>query len=100
MKFHGLKLAVAATVGLAFTAGAVVADTPKSGGTLNIVVGSKIPSYDGHIESTFGMIHPIRPFYSTLIRVNPDNPYFRQDSCFPIGCTLPRTSQALHSQLC
>ena len=38
MKFHGLKLAVAATVGLAFTAGAVVADTPKSGGTLNIVV--------------------------------------------------------------
>jgi peptide/nickel transport system substrate-binding protein len=74
MKFHGLKLAVAATVGLAFTAGAAVADTPKSGGTLNIVVGSKIPSYDGHIESTFGMIHPIRPFYSTLIRVNPDNP--------------------------
>ena len=74
MKFHGLKLAVAATVGLAFTAGAAVADTPKSGGTLNIVVGSKIPSYDGNIESTFGMIHPIRPFYSTLIRVNPDNP--------------------------
>ena len=41
MKFHGLKLAVAAGVGLAFTAGATVAATPKSGGTLNIVVGSK-----------------------------------------------------------
>ena len=74
MKFHGLKLAVAAGVGLAFAAGATVAGTPKSGGTLNIVVGSKIPSYDAHIESTFGMIHPIRPFYSVLIRVNPDNP--------------------------
>ena len=59
MKFHGLKLAVAAGVGLAMTAGATVAATPKSGGTLNIVVGSKIPSYDAHIESTFGMIHPI-----------------------------------------
>ena len=47
---------------------------PKKGGTLKFVVGSKIPSYDGHIESTFGMIHPIRPFYSLLIRVNPDNP--------------------------
>ena len=47
---------------------------PKKGGTLKFVVGSKIPSYDGHIESTFGMIHPIRPFYSLLIRVNPENP--------------------------
>ncbi len=47
---------------------------PKRGGVLKFVVGSKIPSYDGHIESTFGMIHPIRPFYSLLIRVNPDNP--------------------------
>jgi peptide/nickel transport system substrate-binding protein len=47
---------------------------PKKGGILKFVVGSKIPSYDGHIESTFGMIHPLRPFYSLLIRVNPDNP--------------------------
>ncbi len=46
----------------------------KRGGTLNFVVGSKIPSFDGHIEGTFGMVHPIRPFYSLLIRINPDNP--------------------------
>ncbi|MGI9524684.1 MAG: ABC transporter substrate-binding protein [Hyphomicrobiaceae bacterium] len=46
----------------------------KKGGDLNFVVGSKIPSYDGHVETTFGMIHPIRPFYSLLIRVNPDEP--------------------------
>ena len=50
------------------------AETPQYGDTLRLVVGSKIPSYDGHIESTFGMIHPIRPFYSLLIRENPDNP--------------------------
>ena len=57
-----------------FGAVASQAATPQNGGELNIVVGSKIPSYDGHIESTFGMIHPIKPFYSGLIRVNPDNP--------------------------
>ena len=58
---------------------------PKRGGVLNFVVGSKIPSYDGHAETTFGMIHPIRPFYSLLFRVNPDNPQsptdFQCDIC-------------------
>jgi peptide/nickel transport system substrate-binding protein len=53
---------------------ALPAHAQKRGGTLSYVVGSSIPSYDGHAESTFGMIHPIRPFYSLLIRVNPDNP--------------------------
>ena len=68
--------AAAVGLGLAAGAGAAKADghSPKSGGVLNFVVGSKIPSYDGHQETTFGMIHPIRPFYSTLIRVNPSNP--------------------------
>ena len=75
------KLAIAAigaTVALGVAA-AQAAETPKRGGILNFVVGSKIPSYDGHIEGTFGMIHPIRPFYSTLIRVNPDNPQSTTD---------------------
>ena len=58
----------------AFGALAAPALAQKKGGTLSFVVGSKIPSYDGHAESTFGMIHPIRPFYSLLMRVNPDNP--------------------------
>jgi peptide/nickel transport system substrate-binding protein len=75
------KLAVSLAVGAGVALGAGVtatstatAATPKSGGVLNFVVGSKIPSYDGHKETTFGMVHPIRPFYSLLIRVNPDNP--------------------------
>ena len=74
------KLAIALGAGAAF---ALVAASPamavKRGGVLNIVVGSKIPSYDGHRETTFGMIHPIRPFYSLLIRVNPDNPQSTSD---------------------
>ena len=81
------KLAMALGVGAAFTLGAVtsasaMSDKIKRGGILKLVVGSKIPSYDGHRETTFGMIHPIRPFYSLLIRVNPDNPQSTSDfSC-------------------
>ena len=70
---HALALVLGAAVGAA-TVSTAMAETPKRGGVLNFVVGSKIPSYDGHKESTFGMIHPIRPFYSLLIRINPDNP--------------------------
>ena len=70
-------IALVAGLGLSVWASGLAAaqtETPQLGGVLNFVVGSKIPSYDGHMESTFGMIHPIRPFYSLLIRVNPDNP--------------------------
>jgi peptide/nickel transport system substrate-binding protein len=52
----------------------IPAHAQTKGGELRFVVASKVPSYDGHTETTFGMIHPIRPFYSLLIRVNPDNP--------------------------
>jgi len=32
------------------------------------------PSFDGHRENTFATIHAAAPFYSVLIRANPDNP--------------------------
>ena len=67
-------LIAVAVLALGLWSFAPVEAAPKKGGVLKFVVGSKIPSYDGHIESTFGMIHPMRPFYSLLIRVNPDNP--------------------------
>jgi len=62
------------SIPLGMTSPAVAAKKPVYGGMLNFVVGSKIPSYDAHRETTFGMIHPIRPFYSLLIRINPNNP--------------------------
>jgi peptide/nickel transport system substrate-binding protein len=55
-------------------AAAGAAETPVRGGMLEFVVGSTIPSYDAHQETTFGVIHPLAPFYSTLIRVDPENP--------------------------
>ncbi len=78
MKRFSATIAVALVAGLALAFGglgqAAAGEKPQRGGILNFVVGSKIPSYDGHRETTFGVIHPIAPFYSVLIRVNPENP--------------------------
>ena len=49
------------------------AQQPRSGGELVFPVPSEPPSYDGHREETFGLIHPIAPFYNTLLRVDPND---------------------------
>jgi len=49
-------------------------EKPRSGGELVFPVPSEPPSYDGHRESTFGLIHPFAPFYNTLLRVDPNDP--------------------------
>ena len=52
-----ISVATGAFLAVGLTATAMAA-TPQPGGTLNFVVASKIPSYDGHQETTFGMVHP------------------------------------------
>lgn len=64
---------------IAFAAAALLAlptlaQTPRNGGELIFPVPSEPPSYDGHREETFGLIHPIAPFYNTLLRVDPTDP--------------------------
>ena len=46
---------------------------PRSGGELVFAVGGTPPSFDGHRETTFAMLHPIAPHYSTLLRFDPQN---------------------------
>ena len=46
---------------------------PRSGGELVFPVPSEPPSYDGHREETFGLVHPFAPFYNTLLRVDPND---------------------------
>jgi peptide/nickel transport system substrate-binding protein len=65
--------AVTAAVAIGFS-GPPVQAAPKQGGTLNFVVPDEPPSWDGHRETTFALIHPFAPFYSLLIKVNPENP--------------------------
>ena len=59
----------------------VQAETPRKGGILKFVVPDEPPSFDGHRETTFALIHPIAPFYSTLIRVPPEDPNRNEFVC-------------------
>src|ERR1700758_4350100 len=64
-------LAILVSAGLPATAG----DTPKRGGTLTYMIPADAPpSFDGHRESTYATVHSVAPFYSVLIRVDPENP--------------------------
>ncbi len=65
------------------------AETPKRGGILSFVVSGEPPSYDGHRESTFAMLHWTRPFYSVLIRVNPENPGSPTDFVGDLAVAVP-----------
>src|SRR5438445_1374354 len=65
-------LAIVLAVLVALGAGVAVAqDKPRSGGELVFVVPSEPPSYDGHAEGTFGVVHPLAPHYNGLLRVDP-----------------------------
>ena len=60
-------------VGLA--AAAPAAETPKRGGVLTYMIPADAPpSFDGHREETYATIHSAAPFYSVLIRPDPNDP--------------------------
>jgi peptide/nickel transport system substrate-binding protein len=44
------------------------AQAPKKGGTLNFSVVAEPPNYDCHASTTFALVHPIAPHYSTLLK--------------------------------
>ncbi len=52
-------------------AAAAEAAKPRGGGELTFAVGGTPPSFDGHRETTFAMLHPLAPHYSTLLRFDP-----------------------------
>ncbi len=66
-------LTIGAQLLLAFSLYAAQSMTPRAGGELVFAVGGTPPSYDGHRETTFAMLHPIAPHYSTLLRFDPQN---------------------------
>jgi peptide/nickel transport system substrate-binding protein len=63
---------------------------PKKGGILTFVVPDEPPSWDGHRETTFALIHPFAPFYSLLIKVNPDNPASPTDFVCDLCTEMPK----------
>src|SRR6516162_503612 len=58
-----------------FVLPALADEEPKRGGTLNYMIPADAPpSFDGHRETTYATVHSAAPFYSVLIRINPENP--------------------------
>src|SRR5213596_4348903 len=64
-------LMAALLVGFSVLSPASAQDKPRSGGELIFLVPSEPPSYDGHKEGTFGVVHPLAPHYNTLLRIDP-----------------------------
>ena len=82
-----LKTGLAASFALSVAA---YAQTPKQGGTLNYMIAADGgPSLDGHKETTYAVLHVTAPFYSTLIRVNPDNPSSTSDFVCDLCTEMP-----------
>ncbi len=76
--------AVLASPGLA-------AETPKRGGTLTYLIPADAPpTFDGHRETTFATGHTGSPFYSVLIRVNPENPASTSDFVCDLCTAMPK----------
>ncbi len=67
-------LVASLALGAALAPAAPAQEKPRYGGELIFPVPSEMPSYDGHRESTFGLIHPIAPHYNTLLKVDPTDP--------------------------
>ncbi|HET6780489.1 MAG TPA: ABC transporter substrate-binding protein [bacterium] len=66
---------IVALVLVCLVAGTVstTAQQPRRGGTLNFVVSAEPPSLDAHRETTFALIHPVRPNYNLLVKFDPLN---------------------------
>jgi peptide/nickel transport system substrate-binding protein len=89
------KAIVFAAAGLGFLAVAAVpagaAETPQYGGTLTYMIPADAPpSFDAHREQTYATIHSAAPFYSVLIRINPDNPTSTTDFVCDVCTELPK----------
>src|SRR6516225_472680 len=84
---------LAAGLGVLLTGAPIAApaqDVPKNGGTLNYVIPADAPpSFDAHRETTFATIHSAAPFYSVLIRVNPNDPSSTTDLVCDLCTEMP-----------
>src|ERR1700682_1470858 len=91
----GLRLPLAAclSAGVAHGIGLPASgeETPKRGGTLTYLIPADAPpSFDGHRESTYATVHAVAPYYSVLIRVNPQNPANTTDFVCDLCTAMPQ----------
>ena len=70
-----LRLGLVALAVLTTAAPTLAQETPKQGGMFTYMIPADAPpSFDGHREGTYATVHSAAPFYSVLVRINPENP--------------------------
>jgi peptide/nickel transport system substrate-binding protein len=88
----------AALVGAFVAAAPLIAlaeETPKNGGLLIYIIPADAPpSFDAHRETTFATIQSAAPFYSVLIRVNPNNPSSTTDFVCDLCTAMPQPTDS------
>jgi peptide/nickel transport system substrate-binding protein len=85
-----LTVSLGIVLGVAVAGAPLAAETPKRGGTLIYMIPADAPpSFDGHRETTFATVHSAAPFYSVLIRVNPENPSSTTDFVCDLCTAMP-----------
>src|SRR5271169_614687 len=63
----------------------------KRGGIFTYTIPADAPpSFDAHREGTFATLHSVAPFYSVLIRVNPENPSSTTDFVCDLCTAMPQ----------
>jgi peptide/nickel transport system substrate-binding protein len=78
-------------VALVAAAPASAAEVPKRGGILTYLIPADAPpSFDGHREATYATVHAAAPYYSVLIRVNPENPSSPSDFVCDLCTEMPQ----------
>src|SRR5437588_671186 len=89
--FGPMALGVVLGAVLAAALPASAAETPKRGGTLTYLIPADAPpTFDGHRETTYVTAHTGAPFYSVLIRINPDNPGSTTDFVCDLCTEMPQ----------
>jgi peptide/nickel transport system substrate-binding protein len=88
----GWRTAALGTVFAALALAASVAqETRKRGGTLTYMIPADgPPSFDGHREATYATVHSAAPYYSVLIRVDPNNPGSATDFVCDLCTEMPQ----------
>ena len=92
----------AAGLGLVLVAAApaMADEAPKYGGMLTFMIPADAPpSFDAHREGTFATVHSAAPFYSVLIRVDPNNPSTTTDFVCDLCAAVPQPTDSGRSAL-
>jgi len=91
MRFPSRLAAACGVLLLAAPPASAADEEPKRGGTLTYLIPADAPpSFDGHRETTYATVHSVSPFYSVLVRINPQNPSSPTDFVCDLCTEIPK----------